>query len=462
MRPQPIHRSLSVKLLSLTLLTVVLIGGCSKKEETTASTQIPVEVKTLGSQTVQESTEFVGTLQADQAVNLVPQINGQITQILVKSGDKVQQGTPLFLIAPDQALPNFQSTVETVRANTAARETAIANLESARANLGASIQQAQAKKSELEAKKADYELAKFENQRIQYLAEKKVDTQLNAEKTATRESVTREAVVTAQKELAAAQQQVAAAQGQVGAAQSSVRQAEANIRQAEAQSASAKVDVNFKRVVAPIDGSVGNITLNPGDYVNTNTVLTTINQNNVFDLQIPVPLSRAGQLRVGLPVQLLDPNTGEELATGSLYFVSTTTDTKSQAIITRARFVNSKGKLRNNQYVKARIVWKSQPGVLVPTLAVTSIGSQSFVFVAEEKTIEGKSQIIARQVPVTLGVSQGENYQVISGLKPGDEVIVSNILKLRDGLPITPKSTGNASQSSSGIAQPLMPGASRS
>ncbi len=446
------HLFFQAKLFSLVLLAALITNGCSKKDASKASAPppLPVEVKTLSSQTVQNSTEFVGTLQSEQAINLVPQINGQLTQILVNSGAQVKQGTPLFLIAPNQALPNFQSTVETVQANTAARQTAIANLESARANLDVAIQQAQAKKSELAAKKSDYELAKWENQRVQYLAEKKVDTQLNAQKAANKESVSRDAVTTAQKELAAAQQQVAAAQGQVAAAQSTVRQSEANIRQAEAQSASAKVDVNFKRVAAPIDGTVGNITLNVGDYVNTNTVLTTINTNDAFDLQIPVPLSRTNQLRSGLPVQLLDPNTNEKLATGSIYFVSPTTDTRSQAIITRARFVNSNGKLRNNQYVKARIIWQSQPGVVVPTLAVTSIGPQSFVFVPQERTVDGKTEVVAHQVPVTLGGSQGDNYPVISGLKPGDKVIVSDILRLQDGLPITPKSAGSKTQSSSG------------
>ncbi len=446
------HLFLRAKLLSLVLVTALITSGCSKKDASKAKAQppLPVEVKTLSSQTVQNSTEFVGTLQSDQAINLVPQINGQITQILVNSGSQVKQGTPLFLIAPDQALPNYKSTVETVQANTAARQTALANLASAQANLDASIQQAQAKRSELAAKKSDYDLAKWENQRVQYLAEKKVDTQLNAQKSANKESVSRDAVTTSQKELAAAEQQVAAAKGQVAAAQSNVQQAEANIRQAQAQSDSARVDVNFKRVAAPIDGTVGNITLNVGDYVNTNTVLTTINTNDAFDLQIPVPLSRASQLRVGLPVELLDPNTNEKLASGNIYFVSPTTDARSQAIITRARFINSNGKLRNNQYVKARIVWQSQPGVVVPTLAVTSIGPQSFVFVSQERTVDGKTEVVAHQVPVTLGATQGDSAPVISGLKPGDKVIVSDILRLQDGLPITPKSAGSKTQSSSG------------
>jgi multidrug efflux pump subunit AcrA (membrane-fusion protein) len=78
--------------------------------------------------------------------------------------------------------------------------------------------------------------------------------------------------------------------------------------------------------------------------------------------------------------------------------------------------------------------------VLVPALALTTIGPQNFVFVSQEKSTDDKTEVVARQVPVTLGQMQGQSYQVVSGLKPGDKVIVSDILKLRDGAPIAPRS----------------------
>lgn len=162
-----------------------------------------------------------------------------------------------------------------------------------------------------------------------------------------------------------------------------------------------------------------------------------------------MPLSRAAQLRTGLPVQLLDPTTGEEVASGSIYFIDTQTDPDAQSIMTRARFTNN-GKLRNSQYVRARVLWNTAPGLLVPTTAVTTIGAQSFVFIAEAnpeaKTSNNQAELIARQVPITVGNIQGNDYQVVNGLKSGQRVVTEGVLRLRDGVPISIQNA-NASRS---------------
>ena len=97
------------------------------------------------------------------------------------------------------------------------------------------------------------------------------------------------------------------------------------------------------------------------------------------------------------------------------------------------------------QIVRARVVWKTHAGVRVPTLAVTRQSGQYFTFVA----VPGASGTVAHQVPVTLGEVDNSTYAVVSGLKAGDQVVVSQIQKLRDGAPIvaspaTPSSSGYA------------------
>jgi multidrug efflux pump subunit AcrA (membrane-fusion protein) len=83
-----------------------------------------------------------------------------------------------------------------------------------------------------------------------------------------------------------------------------------------------------------------------------------------------------------------------------------------------------------------KVIWDKRPGVLVPTTAVTRLGKETFVFVAEPSG----SGFVARQRLVKLGDIEGNNYQVESGLKPGEKVVVSRVLILRDGVPITPES----------------------
>ncbi len=407
------------------LLLSVLATACSKKEKSAKANGPPpssVQLQTLQTNTLQDSTEYVGTLEAEQTVDLKPQVEGRVEQILVPPGALVKKGQQIFQLTPDTTVPQLNSAQATVNANVAARATA--------------AQQLRVDQSQLRSAQSQYDLALLNAQRNQFLARQGAIAQSQADQTNTTLKVQRDAVKTAQ--------------AQIKSAQASVNQAGATIRQGQAQAAAAEVNVNFKKVLAPISGSVGNITLKVGDYVTIGQTLTTINQNNFFDLQIPIPLSRSRQLRTGLAVQLLDPNTGNQVGSGNIYFVSSQADSIAQSILTRARFSNASHNLRDSQYVQARVIWSTKPGVLVPTEAVTPVGGQNFVFVAQQQnTKDGKSQLVAHQIPVTLGNIQGQGYQVVSGLKPGDKVVVSGILRLRDGSPITPQaaSTPNSPQS---------------
>ena len=114
--------------------------------------------------------------------------------------------------------------------------------------------------------------------------------------------------------------------------------------------------------------------------------------------------------------------------------------TAAQSILVKARFTNSNGILRDGQYVRARILWNQQPGILIPTQVVTRIGGQSFVFVVEFDKSKQKPQFVVHQKPVKLGDVQSDRYPILEGIKAGDRLAVSNILKLRDGVPIQPQS----------------------
>lgn len=404
-----------------TALLVSLATACSKAENSAKASGPPptrVQLQTLQTKTLQDSTDFIGTLEAGQTVDLKPQTDGRIGQILVRPGDQVKQGQPLFILNPDQTKPQLNSAQANVNAALAARNTA--------------VQQLRVAQSQLASAQSQSELARLNNRRSQYLVGQGAVAQSQADQTASTLTVQANAVKTAQ--------------DQIRSAKASLNQADANVRKAQADAETARISLNFKQVIAPISGAVGNFTLKMGDYVSTGQTLTTINKNDVFDLQIPIPLTHSGQLRTGLAVQLLDPNTGNQLGAGNIYFVSSQADSTNQTISTRARFSNAGGNLRNAQYVKARVIWQTQPGVLVPTEAVTTIGGQNFVFVATNKTENGKNQPIVHQIPVTLGNIQGQTYQVVRGLKPGDNVVVSGLSRLKDGAPIAPQ-TDNASRS---------------
>jgi RND family efflux transporter MFP subunit len=168
-------------------------------------------------------------------------------------------------------------------------------------------------------------------------------------------------------------------------------------------------------------------------------MLTTVDENKDLEAYIYIPTERAGQVRQGLQVDISD-TAGKPLEKTKIDFISPQVDNALQGILVKAPVHFGRQALRNSQLVKARVVWSTQPTAVVPVLAVMRQGGQPFVFVVSDQG--GHS--IATQTPVTLGDTVGNDYAVTSGLKAGDQVIVSSTQFLVNGMPVMPmgKSAG--------------------
>ena len=188
---------------------------------------------------------------------------------------------------------------------------------------------------------------------------------------------------------------------------------------------------------APFDGVVGDIPVHVGDFVaplnSPPSILTTVDENKELEAYIYVPTERAGQVRQGLDVELMD-NAGNLLEKTKINFLSSQVDSTLQGILVKAPVHTTPEVLRNAQMIKARVIWSTTPMAVVPVLAVTRQGGQSFVFVAQGQN----GRIVARQIAVTLGDTVGNNYSISSGLNAGDRVIVSSTQFLVNGMPVMP------------------------
>jgi RND family efflux transporter MFP subunit len=191
--------------------------------------------------------------------------------------------------------------------------------------------------------------------------------------------------------------------------------------------------LGYFQIRAPFAGVVGDVPVHVGDYVSSSTVLTTVDENVDLEAYIFIPTERAGEIRTGLPVEIIDTD-GKTLVKSTVNFLSPQVDNGLQSILAKAPIPRGTKGLRTEQLVKARVTWNTNSSPVVPVLAVTRIGGQSFVFVAAAK--DGK--YAAHQVPVILGEPIGNSYPVISGLKPNDKVIVSGLQFLQDGAPVQP------------------------
>ena len=188
-------------------------------------------------------------------------------------------------------------------------------------------------------------------------------------------------------------------------------------------------------LTAPFAGIVGDVPVHLGDYVSPQTVLTTVDENAELEAYIYIPTERAHDVRVNLPVQIVT-SSGELIESTSIDFVSQQVDNAIQGVLAKAPIHASLDRFRNEQLVKARVIWSTSPAPTVPVLAVIRIGGQPFVYVATE--LNGGT--VAKQRSVTLGDTLGNDYAVKDGLKQGEKVITSGIQFLIDGTPVQPMS----------------------
>jgi RND family efflux transporter MFP subunit len=212
--------------------------------------------------------------------------------------------------------------------------------------------------------------------------------------------------------------------------------AQAQMDALDAQVREQEVQLHYYRVVALRSGIVGDIPVRVGDRVTTATQLTTIDQPGSLEAYVYVPIEHSAQLKMNLPVQILDSE-GKVVAETRVSFVSPQVDNTTQTVLVKARIANGNDALRQLQFVRARVVFGTHQNPLVPVLAVSRLAGQYFAFVAEP---QNGGSFVARQKPLKIGQTIGNSYEVQDGIKPGDKVIVSGTQFLLDGAPVVPQS----------------------
>lgn len=214
-------------------------------------------------------------------------------------------------------------------------------------------------------------------------------------------------------------------------AETAAKTARAQLDALGSQLQESRVELEYYRITAAADGTVGEIATRVGDRVTKSTAITTIDQSQGLEAYVNVPLERAPGLRLGLAMELLDGE-GRVIASNPITFVAPRADEAMQSVLVKATLRGMPAHVRVMQFVRARIIWSTEPRLTVPVVAVSRVGAQYFVFVA----MPGEQGTVARQRPITVGELVKDSYVVSAGLAAGDRVIVSNVQKLGDGAPV--------------------------
>ena len=352
--------------LAIVLLAGLAFAACndsSAQPRRSGPPPAPVQLSAIREVPIEDASVYLASLQSLSSTAIKPQVAGDVVRIYVRSGERVDSGTPLVQIDPRAQ----RAAVSSQDAARAAQEAVAANA------------------------RQQFERAK---------------TLLSVG--------------------AISQQEFDQARANAEAAERQLSSLDARVQQEQ-------VNLQYYEVRAPAAGIVGDIPIRVGTRVTTDTVLTSVDRNQDLEVYVQVPLDRSGDLKTGLPLRLYDGMTGAHLADTTISFVSPTVDEQTQSVLVKGRLTGH-GNLRALQFVRARIVWKTAGGLVVPVLSVLRINGQPFVFVAEQD----HGRLVARQRPIQVGEIIGNDYRVVSGLQPDEQVVVSGVQRLANGAPIRP------------------------
>jgi multidrug efflux system membrane fusion protein len=211
------------------------------------------------------------------------------------------------------------------------------------------------------------------------------------------------------------------------------------VKSDQAQINSAKLNLVYAKIRAPITGRVGLRLVDPGNIVQSSatTPLVVITQIEPISVLFPIvedqlptiyQKMRAGQK---LTVEAWDAANTKKLATGTLTTIDNLIDQTTGTVRVRATFDNKNFELFPNQFVNARLLVQEKTGVvLLSDAAIQRSTSQVYVFV-----VKPDSTVTVRNI--TVGTSDGGVTEITSGLAPGDEVAMTGVDKLQEGAKVT-------------------------
>ncbi len=249
------------------------------------------------------------------------------------------------------------------------------------------------------------------------------------------------------KEQAASQQDVDNAVQNNLAAKATVATAKAQIKSAEAAVETAKINLDFTRLVAPIEGIVGQAQLQVGALVNLSsppvTSVSTVDPIKVyFTVGEPQYLEWRRRFPTETTRQAADKNLRLELILadgsvypheGTFYFADRQVNESTGAIRIAGLFTNPANILRPGGYGKVRAVIRTQQGaLLVPQRAVSELqGAYQIAVVDDQNKVNIRTVRVADRV--------GSEWVIAEGLKPGERVVAEGIQKVRPGMQVQPK-----------------------
>ncbi len=222
-----------------------------------------------------------------------------------------------------------------------------------------------------------------------------------------------------------------------------------------------RVQLSHRSIKAPFDGVIGtNFVVNVGTYIQSGDILGGLVNNDELFVQMNVPAAQAASIQLGQVVRIYSGGSDRSIAEGQVDYVAPYFDSGSDGtsptntLTVQASFPNVQAGLKPGEVLRSEIQTGVRHLPAIPTAAITMKAQQAFVFKLVPVTTflrlnnldEKQSQplkalpsesLIAMESPVTLGELQENQFPVLKGLAPGDQVAISQTKVLFTGMPVT-------------------------
>ncbi|OJX14013.1 MAG: hypothetical protein BGO77_01455 [Caedibacter sp. 37-49] len=203
----------------------------------------------------------------------------------------------------------------------------------------------------------------------------------------------------------------------------------ANLKAAEARVEIAMKKVEDSLIQAPFEGIISLNNISIGAPVNEQTELFTIVDVDPMKLDFRVPAEYLRYISVGQTLTIVIDGFEDEPFSGTVEAIDAKVDPHAHSISVRANLRNEKRTLKPGLFARVDLVVGSKDNALVvPLSAVESSGDEEFVY----KVFNG----VAYRFPVTTGIQEGDNIEIVRGLQERDVVVTVGQNKIRDGIPV--------------------------
>ena len=391
------------------IVAATLLTGCGKAKEPAAveaEPAVPVMVETAVLGAIDHVVTADAILSPINLANVTPKISAPVRRFLVNRGDHVRAGQLIAeLESGDLAAAAEEAKFQYQQAQAAAATTTGATVVEDQTKAQADVQSAQ---SAFDAAKKLYD-SRVALQKEGALAQKQVDE-------------TRLQMVQSQTQLETAQQHLRSLNSV--SRQEAVKGAQAQANAAKAHADTLGVQLSYARILSPINGIVADRPANTGEMVAAGMPMISIVDISQVRAIANVPVKDAASIRVGRPARVAGPD-GD--IPGTVTVVSPSANPNATTVEVWVQIANPGERLKPGATARVSIIAETNQNTLVvPTSALLN-GDEG-----KQKVMVISADSVAHERPVTVGVRQGARVQILSGIQPGDQVVVSGGLGLED------------------------------